>query len=221
MFSACSVCRRRLAKRAEGVLPRTQWARLEVHLSGCRSCRRIDEADRAMHMILSRAHVLTRPAHLAYEAADAFDDRVLNLVLNQPRSWWQDWFDDVRLRFRIWKRNASSAFLTQAVGGALIAAAVTAACLIVAMRPALLHSTTYSTYNSTAINQPILSSNAPLGPAVPLEALLNASAPRAAILWDRATSKYKSRSKSNINDAPQSVNAVTQSKSSLSSQSNQ
>lgn len=181
MFDACSACRRRLAKRSEGNLPRSQWARLEAHLCRCRACRRIDEADRALHMALSITMMAGPASRMSRDAAEAFDDRVLNMVLNQHRSLLSIWLEELVERLRRIKRSFESVYLTQFAGGAFAAAAVTAACLFVAMRPHVNPAHTGRTGSAdTSVTMSFLN-----GPPVPLENLLDTASPRTALLWTR------------------------------------
>lgn len=177
MFDACSVCRRRLARRAEGSLPRSQWARLEAHLSRCAYCRRIDEADRCLHMALSRSILSRSP--MSRDAASAFDDRVLNMVLNQPQSLWRRLLNGLLDRFRLDRYGFPSSFLGQLVGGAFVAASVTGSCLMFALQPSPAHGGTHPPHRQAQS----VKLSWMHGPPVPLEALMETPSPRAAILW--------------------------------------
>ena len=173
MFDPCIACRRRLAKRAEGKLPRSQWARLEAHLSQCASCRRIDEADRALHMALSMGMMSTE--RISYDAAEAFDSRVIAMARSRPEQGWLARF----IGWLLAGARGSAMLFTQIAGGALVAATVTAACLWFAVqpRPVMVKSSvvvsTHQTRNERWLH----------GPPAPLESLMDTPAPRAALLW--------------------------------------
>ncbi len=179
MFSSCSMCRRRLARRAEGTLSRMHWASLEAHLSRCAECRRIDEADRAMHLMLSRSRTVS--SRMTMDAASAFDDRVLDLVLNEPVSLWRRWLDELKDRLRQACSSARFLFIGQVAGGALAAAVITTSCIVVAQHPYAAH------HGDRVNNRPEVTANQRWlnGPPVPLEALLDSPSPRAAMLWTR------------------------------------
>jgi len=185
MFNSCAACRRRLALRAEGSLPRSQWGRLEAHLSKCAGCRRIDEADRALHLTLSRSLILS--TRLTRDAANAFDDRVLNIVLNQQRSLWRCWLDQLADRFRLFRSSVPAVFISQVAGGALAAAAITTTCLTITVQP---HAARHDIQH---YQRPELSANLSWlnGPPVPLEALMDSPSPRAAMLWTPPTTTAK------------------------------
>jgi hypothetical protein len=177
MFNSCAACRRRLARRAEGSLPRSQWAALEAHLTQCANCRRIDEVDRAMHLMLSRSQ--TTYGRMTSDAASAFDDRVLNQLLNQPKSLWRQLLEDLMDRLRLAQSSVAAMFIGQVAGGAIAAAAITTCGLLVAIQPHAIRK------DVQVHNRPELSANERwlTGPPVPLEALLDSPSPRAAMLW--------------------------------------
>ena len=186
MFDSCSTCRRRLAKRAEGNLPRYQWAALEAHLNRCPTCRRIDEADRCLHMALSMR--MMSSARLNHERAAAFDDRVLNLVTNQPRSPWRGFKDRLIARLRYLRMGAAGMFMTQVAGGALVAASITAAAMLLAMPQYGAPVHLGAEHGASAHSRQASNTRWVTGPPVPMETLLNSPTPRAALLWTEPAS---------------------------------
>lgn len=174
MFDRCRVWRQRLTARTEGTLPLARWAELDVHLSECSRCRAAAEADAALRAVLCR-HTGIRDVR----AARAFDDRVLASLRagRTPSATLRDRIlaamNDA-LRFT---RLPRLGFLTQIMGGAVVAASVTAWCLAPTLRPtpmpALDNGAPEMTLPASARNEP----------PIPLESLLSSPAPRAALLW--------------------------------------
>lgn len=173
MFDPCRVWRKRLTRLLDGTLPLGEWAALEEHLSHCARCQKAQEADRSLRETSSLHTGL-----LSTDAAAAFDDRVLRSLQNAPRprvsllgrlgAHWQN--------FQARWNGQSFEFFTQLTGGALIAASVTAVCLLSALHPIS---------NSTPVDQPdsTPAATAQNEPPVPLETLLQSASPRAALLW--------------------------------------
>ena len=180
MFDGCAACRKRLARRSEGTLPRSQWGRLESHLSRCPACRRIDEADRALHLMLSNARGAAR---MSYDAASAFDDRVVRLALNERSPLWRAWLESILDQIRVLIASAPALFLGQVAGGAIAAAAITASCLLATLRPPV--PTHYGSIHEPNRDPQAVTAayNWLNAPPVPLESLLDSPAPRAAMLW--------------------------------------
>lgn len=185
MFDTCRACRRRLARRAEGTLPRNQWARLEAHLFRCATCRRVDEADRALHMALSTSY-------LHYSACnrttpDAFDDRVLNLVLNHPIPFWRVLLDSVFDKLAFFRNSVMNSVVSQMASGAIVAASITASCLMYTLHP----TNTYKTPSHSVSRHQSLAVRWLSGPPVPIEALLDTPHPSEALLWTRPATDAK------------------------------
>lgn len=187
MFDPCSTCRKRLAKRAEGALPRYQWAALEEHLSKCPACRRIDEADRALHLALSMRMTSAPPFN--YERAQQFDDRVVHMLVQSSGPRWRDWLELLRHRVKDVFSSAASHFASQIVVGAVSTAALIIVSLSFTTKAGNRH------FNHTALRTNTFASTQVFslrsGPPVPLEALLNNPAPVAAKLWSRPDSVEK------------------------------
>ncbi len=187
MFDPCSTCRKRLAKRAEGALPRYQWAALEEHLSKCPACRRIDEADRALHLALSMR--MTSTPTFNYERAQQFDDRVVHMLVQSSGPRWRDWLELLRHRVKDVFSSAASHFASQLVVGAVSAAALMIVSLSFTTRAGHGHISHVARHQDTVASAQVFSFRS--GPPVPLEALLNNPAPVAAKLWSRPDTAEK------------------------------
>jgi hypothetical protein len=175
VFDTCKACRRRLALRSEGRLPRSQWSRLEAHLAQCRDCRRIDEADRALHLALSRSHYsyfsMTR------DRAEAFDDRVMNMVLNERQSLLSRLLESLADRWRILRRALADSMASQVAAGAVVAAAGAACFLAISAHPGRLSYTHTPNYKQASLTRFLTS------PPIPVSSLGSSDSPRQAILW--------------------------------------
>jgi len=187
MFDPCSTCRKRLAKRAEGALPRYQWAGLEEHLSKCPACRRIDEADRAIHLALSMR--MTSTPAFNYQRAQEFDDRVVHMLVQSRRPRWREWLELLRLRVKDAFSNAASHFASQLVFGAVSAAALMIVSLSFTTKAGTKHLNHTARHSGTVASAHMF--NLHSGPPVPLEALLNNPVPVAAKLWSQPDSAEK------------------------------
>src|SRR5579862_286467 len=170
MFDRCGRWRRKLQRQADGTLSARQWGALDDHLSQCAGCRAIAEADRAL-----RETVRTHTGLLDQRAAAAFDDHVVAHVALER---------GVRTRTSrrrmpgprpesAARRAPSVGFFSQIAAGACAAAAVTAVCLVPALHPAA----------ARADWRMPIREIVPSLPPVPLESLLQAASPCAALLW--------------------------------------
>lgn len=177
MFNRCRAWRRKLSLRADGALPIAQRGALEDHLARCPRCRAAEAADSALRSVLG-----IHTGMLDTEAARIFDQKVLTRVeaaraAAGRRSAWNTYRSWAQARW-----NALPfAFFTQIAGGALVAASITALCLLPALHTGVSSdegkSGLRSGYNTPA------NSEAP----EPLEALLQSQKPRAALLWRTRT----------------------------------
>ena len=170
MFDRCRAWRAMLTRRAEGVLSPSERALLENHLTKCAPCRKIQAADEALNGLCFARH-----AGVAAGSERAFDDRVvtelraLPLADASPMGW--------RETLRACSAGVSFEFCLQLAGGGLAAAAITAFALVSALNPVP------TAKNLSAYEIRSLSAAERNEPPVPLEALFQASTPRAAMLW--------------------------------------
>src|SRR5579871_6610659 len=168
MFDRCRRWRRLQARRDAGSLPLAQWGALESHLTNCPRCQAVEEADQELKQgLLQYTGMLDSP--------EAFDNRILTALRSSPEvpvpalltRWGQ-------ALANCW-RALPFGFLTQVAGGALVAAAVTALCLMSALRPSTQAPTAETTVSYHAAFA--MENNEP---PVPLDSLLQHPAPRAA-----------------------------------------
>lgn len=174
MFDRCRVWRHRLTRRGEGLLPPDQCRALEAHLASCSQCRKAAEADRALHSVL-HTPVFFRDA----EAVEAFNTVVLAALQAQAAPNWRQYLGNLGRLIQSRWNTLPTGFFTQIAAGALLAASVTAFCLMSALSPSrsVTVNTTHLAPDSAALS---LENNAP---PVPLETLLEHPSPRAALLW--------------------------------------
>ncbi|HZP81782.1 MAG TPA: zf-HC2 domain-containing protein [Chthonomonadaceae bacterium] len=173
MFDRCRRWRGLLSRRADGVLPMAQWGALEDHLAHCPRCQAAAEADRIRESVL-REHT----GMLDSASARRFDNQILATLRQQPaaRPALLSYFTSpAGLRAR---RQTSFDFLSQIMGGALVAAAVTALCLLSALQP----NGFPAAAGEKAARHALLAPEHNELP-VPLESLLRSPSPRAALLW--------------------------------------
>lgn len=174
MFDRCRRWRELLSRRADGALPMAQWGALEDHLARCPRCQAAAEADRIRESVL-REHT----GMLDAASAQCLDNRILADLRQQPASQpaLLSYFT-FPTRMRAKHRQTSFGFLSQIIGGALVAASITALCLLSALQPT----------GSPAASRERVARHALIAPErnelpVPLESLLRSPAPRAALLW--------------------------------------
>jgi anti-sigma factor RsiW len=173
MFDRCRVWRNKLTRLMEGSLPLNEWALLEEHLNRCSRCRQAQEADRSLREICRLHTGLPSKA-----SARAFDDRVVTALRSpaSPAFSLTGWLGAPGAQMRARWSGLSFEFLTQLAGGALLAASVTAVCLLSALHPT-------ESARSAAPPETSLTATVQNGPPVPLETLLQSASPRAALLW--------------------------------------
>lgn len=177
MFENCRLWNQKLDDRDEGLLPFDEWGALEDHLAHCTGCSQRLRANSAF-----RVEVETSVSDLSAEASNQFDDAVLSQINTEelaatvelkPRINFGGWLKDQLHR-------STFSFLGQLVGGALLAACVTAFCLSIAIHPA------YQTHETTRMLQDFLPLSAVTSShPVPMESLLVTPSPKAAMLWSK------------------------------------
>lgn len=164
MFDRCRRWHKLLNARAEQGLAPAESDALHAHLARCEACRKRARADDDLHFALT-----THTGLLDAENARLLDDRIVSAVQNfpapAPRVVWN------------WKRRISQPlpfpFLSQLLGGGLVAAALTVVSLFSTLHPAQ----TPAPHDAGKVIA------APSAPPLPLEALLDSPSPRAALLW--------------------------------------
>ncbi len=180
MFNRCWRWRGLLSRRADSVLTSRQWGRLQDHLASCPHCRRLVEADDALHSVLG-----VNPAPLSPERARKFDERVLVALAGSSGSYLpvspMAYFRVLRLRIMAGLKDLPLSFLGQMGGGALVAGCLTSFFLL----PALHSGSGAGGRNGTGMGRKadVTGNGEQSRIPVPLASLLNNPAPRAASLW--------------------------------------
>ncbi len=185
-LDGCARWQSLLTRRADGKIPATQWGLLQDHLANCPRCQIAAQADDALHTVLGlREHTYATDAH-------AFDARVLSTLSLAPRP--RPAFAGLRTRIVKAANTRCQAlpfdFVAQLGGGAVAAAGLTCFFLISALHSHSSRSLTGAAADRLA-RQSLQRSVLP----VPLEALLNAPSPRAAMLWTRPAHAPASRAR--------------------------
>lgn len=170
MFDRCRRWRDRLSRYADGTLSATEVDSLRAHLARCPQCRQALEADRAM-----RAYFRTF-RHADPAPTGSFDDQVIRALHSDTDSSSLQGLS-VPARYR------EIPFFLQVAGGSLVAASITLACLLTALRP---QRTDPAVAGRIARMQAARN-----GPPVPLESLLSTPVPRAALLWSPVYSRER------------------------------
>jgi hypothetical protein len=171
MSDRCLGWRMLLSRRSDGDLSHYEWEALEDHMAGCRECQEAAKSDRVLHLALTRQDFA-----LDTESSHRLDDHIL-LALGLPErlSLGQRCLRRMRELWATWEA-LPNLYLTQIVGGTLVASALTAVFLLTALHPV-------EDTARTAGEVHRVSAARSNEPPVPLESLLDRPSPRAAFLW--------------------------------------
>jgi hypothetical protein len=123
------------------------------------------------------------------DRSEAFDDRVMNLVLNQRQTLWSRLLEMFQDRWRILRQYVQDSMASQVAAGAVLAAAGAACFLAFASHPGALKYTHGADVHQASAMRWLN------GPPVPVESLAGNQSPRQAILWSApADSSHSSAS---------------------------